>query len=247
MNNKISINKGEKINMCKDPEPGETVVSEQTFGQQPSVGIKCNKFSREDHTHGTPPAPIIPVVPSPSNTVVAEQSFGQPSSAGLSTEYSREDHTHGTPQLPLIPSPATTVVTEQLYSQPPSVGNSTNYAREDHTHGTPNITTLFSNILSPLRTFNTVYQNTSGKPIFVSISCLYSLPTGGTARTEILVDSVNPPVMNVSECGPFNNSSTISIAMSTSFMVPNGYYYQVTPDPVAPPISIALTRWTEWS
>ncbi len=43
-----------------EPYPGETVVSEQTYGQQPSVGIKCRTYAREDHTHGTPSFPIIP-------------------------------------------------------------------------------------------------------------------------------------------------------------------------------------------
>lgn len=38
-------------------QPATTVVTEQAFGQAPAVGTD-KTYAREDHTHGTPPAPV---------------------------------------------------------------------------------------------------------------------------------------------------------------------------------------------
>ena len=76
--------------------PGNTVVTEQAFGQASASGALLT-YSRSDHTHGTPTAPTVPVA---GNTVVTEQTFGQSSSAGASAAFSRTDHTHGTPATP---------------------------------------------------------------------------------------------------------------------------------------------------
>lgn len=76
--------------------PGNTVVTEQAFGQASASGALLT-YSRSDHTHGTPAAPSIP---SASGSVVTEQTFGQSSTAGVAATFSRGDHTHGTPAAP---------------------------------------------------------------------------------------------------------------------------------------------------
>jgi hypothetical protein len=76
--------------------PGNTVVTEQAFGQGSTAGAVLT-YSRSDHTHGTPNAPAVPAA---SGSVVTEQAFGQPSAAGVAGTFSRGDHTHGTPAAP---------------------------------------------------------------------------------------------------------------------------------------------------
>ena len=88
-------------NTIVDPSPSNTVTTETSFGQVSNAGVS-GLYSRGDHTHGTPTAPLVP---SASNSVVSETSFGQGSNAGASSTYSRGDHTHGTPAAPVIPTP----------------------------------------------------------------------------------------------------------------------------------------------
>jgi hypothetical protein len=76
--------------------PGNTVVTEQAFGQASTAGALLT-YSRSDHTHGTP---VAPTVPTASGSVVTEQAFGQASTAGVAGTFSRGDHTHGTPTAP---------------------------------------------------------------------------------------------------------------------------------------------------
>jgi hypothetical protein len=76
--------------------PGNTVVTEQLFGQASTAGALLT-YSRADHTHGTPASPSVP---SASGSVVTEQAFGQASTAGVAGTFSRGDHTHGTPAAP---------------------------------------------------------------------------------------------------------------------------------------------------
>ena len=78
------------------PSPATSVVAETSFGLSPAAGSSA-KFAREDHTHGTPAAPVIPQA---ADTVVAETSFGLASASGTASTFSRADHTHGTPTVP---------------------------------------------------------------------------------------------------------------------------------------------------
>lgn len=90
--------------------PSDTVTDETTWGIDPDAG-SATEYSRGDHTHGTPDAPIIP---SPAASVTDERTFGiTPPVVGVSTNYAREDHTHGTP-----PNPGATIETTELYLKP---------------------------------------------------------------------------------------------------------------------------------
>jgi hypothetical protein len=78
------------------PSAATTVEPGTSFGLTPAVGASI-RFAREDHSHGTPPAPVIPQA---ASTVTAAQSFGIASNAGIAATFSRADHTHGTPAIP---------------------------------------------------------------------------------------------------------------------------------------------------
>lgn len=113
--------------------PANSVVTEQAFGQASAVGVSL-EYAREDHTHGTPPAPAVPT---PAFSVVTETAFGQASAIGVAVTYAREDHTHGTPNAPVVPVAGNTVVTETTFGQGSAAGISAAFSRVDHTHGTP--------------------------------------------------------------------------------------------------------------
>lgn len=84
--------------------PDDSVITEKTFGQAENAGTS-KLYSRGDHTHGTPSAPLVPA---PGDTVVGETSFGQSTVVGVSADFSRRDHSHGTPSDPI---PAHAVLT----------------------------------------------------------------------------------------------------------------------------------------
>lgn len=98
--------------------------------------------------------------------------------------------------------------------------------------GHANLTT--QSVVTGSRAINTVYQNTSGKPMLVTISGDASV----NSYFDILTDANNPPTTVVARQG-FNISEWRSI----SFLVLPGNYYKLsvlagTPTPY---------RWTEWT
>ena len=115
------------------PSSSGTVVSETAFGQAAAAGAS-SAWSRGDHTHGTPAAPVIP---SASGTVTSETAFGQAAAAGAAATFSRGDHTHGTPTAPTIPSASSSVTDETSFGQASNAGAAATFSRGDHTHGTP--------------------------------------------------------------------------------------------------------------
>jgi hypothetical protein len=155
--------------------PGNTVVTEQAFGQASTAGALLT-YSRADHTHGTP---VAPTVPAAGNSVVTEQAFGQASTAGVGATFSRVDHTHGTPASPSVPSASGSVVTEQAFGQASAVGVAGTFSRGDHTHGTPAAPSAGTKVT--LGTFNT-----SG-----NVTC-----AGGLPYTQVDSDLVIAAVVN---------------------------------------------------
>ena len=65
------------------PQPGDTVVTEQTYGQNDTAGI-LTKYSREDHSHGTTQL---------SDVIPLQDRIGL-GLAGTGLEPAREDHQH---------------------------------------------------------------------------------------------------------------------------------------------------------
>ena len=78
------------------PSAATSVDPATTFDLAPVVGTSA-RFAREDHSHGTPPAPVLPQA---ANTVTSATLFNLTSSAGTSESFARADHMHGTPSIP---------------------------------------------------------------------------------------------------------------------------------------------------
>ena len=81
------------------------------------------------------------------------------------------------------------------------------------------------------RTSGAVYQNTTGKTMFITVCC--SLGTGPTGIVAYS-DSTNPPTTTV-VINPYSGGYSIS------FMVLNNNYYQVGCIG-----SCVITHWIEW-
>jgi hypothetical protein len=83
----------------------------------------------------------------------------------------------------------------------------------------------------PSRAFNTVYQNTTGKPMFVSV-------TGNFSGTNYMAqaDTANPPGNGVAWIG-----GSSSLNQITWWVLP-GYYYRLYPNTGG----AILTQWVEW-
>lgn len=76
-------------------------------------------------------------------------------------------------------------------------------------------TTEFANFDQPAgRAVGTVYQNTNGKPMLVTVC-------GSGDSVEIFIGNVDPPVVSLGKMSG-------GIFHTTSFIVPSGYYYKLT-------------------
>ena len=83
------------------------------------------------------------------------------------------------------------------------------------------------------RSFGTVYQNTTGKSLFVSVT----VNVGVQFETiTCLTDSNSNPTTGVAGCSIYSHGSAFS------FMVLPGNYYKITKSATA-----AIVYWTEWS
>jgi hypothetical protein len=87
------------------------------------------------------------------------------------------------------------------------------------------------NIVTGSRAFNTVYQNTTGKPMWVSV-------TGNFSGTNYMAqaDTANPPGGGVAWIG-----GSSSLNQITWWVLP-GYYYRLYPNTGG----AILTQWVEW-
>lgn len=123
--------------------PAFGVVAETTYGLQPTPGKRFD-YARADHTHGTPPAPVLAgdvTGPAGSTTVtsIRNREILQTAPAEnqvltfVGGKWRAADPTGGGGGAAL--KAATTVAAATNYGQASSVGVSTDYARADHTHG----------------------------------------------------------------------------------------------------------------
>jgi hypothetical protein len=96
------------------------------------------------------------------------------------------------------------------------------------------------NVVTGSRAFNTVYQNTTGKPMWVTVTAQFSA-TANTAVSAI-TDSSSTPTTTVGIIYvDFNSASS---AYAITFVVLSGNYYKIVPSGNTP--LATLNTWTEW-
>jgi hypothetical protein len=88
-------------------------------------------------------------------------------------------------------------------------------------------------VVTGSRVIGTVYQNTTGRPMFVIVT---SNSTNASAVLNALSDASNPPTTSVDYLEPINQQR-----LSVKFWVLPGNYYKITMTATA-----SLYLWTEW-
>ncbi len=137
--------------------PSFGVTPETSFGLQPNAGKRFD-YARADHTHGTPPAPVLGgdvTGPVNSTTVAAirnREVLATAPNEGQVLTFTGGKWQPATPATGTgtgtgtAPKPATTVFIEKLFGLAANVGASADYARADHTHGTPDAPVLAGDV-----------------------------------------------------------------------------------------------------
>jgi len=88
------------------------------------------------------------------------------------------------------------------------------------------------NVVTSSRVLNTVYRNTTGRPLFVAITCVHSVTGSLLAYT----DSSNPPTTTIA-----TQSGSAGFGSYVFFIVLPGNYYKARTDSAG-----SLVSWTEW-
>jgi hypothetical protein len=168
--------------------PSFGVVAETSFNLQPNPGKRFD-YARADHTHGTPPAPVLAgdvTGPVTSTTVASIRNREVVQTAPAENQvltfvggkWRAADPTGGGGSAL---KPATTVNAETNFALPSSVGVSTDYARADHTHGTPPAPVLAGDV-----------TGATGTTKVVALQNVAVDPTKPTTNGQLLgFDSVN--------------------------------------------------------
>jgi hypothetical protein len=116
-------------------------------------------------------------------------------------------------------------------------GTATTAARRDHVH--PAIAATQS-VVTGSRALDTVYQNTTGKILFVSLSLTR---TANYLHIFAYCDTDNPPTALVAKAYGASDTSLERVE-HVSFVVPNNYYYNIETDSSPSP---TVSVWTEWT
>lgn len=92
----------------------------------------------------------------------------------------------------------------------------------------------------PTRAIGTIYQNTTGKTVFVTASIELAL----ASSIEVLSDSSATPSTVIAEAGLALTVASLAgtITVSVTFIVLNENYYEITASGTA-----TLEKWTEYS
>jgi hypothetical protein len=94
------------------------------------------------------------------------------------------------------------------------------------------------NVVTGSRSFNTVFHNTTGKALWVSVG---TSSTGTTVSNNVLTDSSNPPTTSVGF--NFNTPTTSGNFVATmTFIVLPGNFYEITAS-----AGNQIAYWVEWS
>ena len=187
--------------------PGITVSSEIAYGQAPNTGGGA-AYSREDHTHGTPPAVELQkdVIGNADvntgivqATTVALQSVQVGATAPTLNQVLQFDGTQWNPATLELPvTPAITVSPEIAYGQAPNTGGGAAYSREDHTHGTPPAVELQKDVIGNADVNTGIVQATT-----VALQSVLVNATAPTLNQVLQFDGTQWIPANVSTTGDF--------------------------------------------
>jgi len=89
------------------------------------------------------------------------------------------------------------------------------------------------------RSLDTVYQNTSGHPLWVSVSGDF-VQGGDGAALQAFVGSSSPPTVEVVKQQGYN--STANAEVNVFFVVPDDHYYEVNDDDNG---TVTVQEWAE--
>ncbi len=142
-----------------------------------------------------------------------------------------------------IPSAGSTPST-QAYGDSAAGGSASTWSKNDHKHGFPAHTAtqaIFETGGARALSYfagSTIYQNTSGKIMLVTVTALDST---FVLKLSAYVMSGTPPTTIVAEHTHTNVTDRVGI----TFMVPTNYYYKVYAS--SSDATCTLTYWTEWT
>jgi len=92
----------------------------------------------------------------------------------------------------------------------------------------------------PLRAMDTIYQNTSGKNLFVAVSL--SIDGDAAEQATAQIGSGTPPGITVADLKLGTTATSAAMRVSCTFIVQPGWYYRVVSDSGSP----WLLEWHEW-
>ena len=101
----------------------------------------------------------------------------------------------------------------------------------------------------PTRALDTIYQNTTGRPIIICVDVLCTRANVANATAYILgkIGTTSPPAVTVATCGfPVKTNTPADARFSLTFVVPNGWYYELETLTTGAGSSVnTLTAWQE--
>lgn len=108
-----------------------------------------------------------------------------------------------------------------------------------------NVNVIISDVTGA-RAVGNIYQNTTNRPrfIIVTATCIVSL-AGATSYIEAFAESVTPPTISQGSSGIFLSHAAESLRNQLVFLIPAGYYYQVSSTLGGAGSSVTLHKWIE--
>jgi len=107
------------------------------------------------------------------------------------------------------------------------------------------LTTASQASVSSSRALNTVYQNTTGKLMFVNTSFFSTNTTGTSCLVQVYVSSTSPPTAGVGQFGHSHNSlGPYGHRGGVAFVVNPGFYYTASDGGFT---ASSIVYWAEWT
>lgn len=118
--------------------------------------------------------------------------------------------------------------------------------------------TVSQSVVTGSRALDTIYQNTSGKIMFVSVTVQIQVTdtdtdVNGNSYVDVYCENATPPTIRVSELylaitfNGLTNQGNVTVLSPVTFIVPSGYYYKLTKGKSADGSDATILVWTEWT